>query len=108
MTRLITILAAVAAALALASTAAIAADQGSELPVSEKPQASVHKLVRQEALELPGLTACHQCEWRPHPHEQAAAEQCGLKADGTPKIGQFECGFSPDCERVCNFLSCVP
>ncbi len=29
----------------------------------------------------------------------------GLTADGTPKIGQFECGFSPDCDRVCNFVT---
>jgi hypothetical protein len=25
------------------------------------------------------LTACHQCEWRPHLHEQAAADQCGFR-----------------------------
>jgi hypothetical protein len=107
MTRLIAILAA-GAVLALAASAATAADQA-ELPLQhEKPQASVQKLVRHETLELPGLTACHQCEWRPHPHEQAAAEQCGLTADGAPKVGQFECGFSPDCERVCNFVTCMP
>ncbi len=105
MTRLIATLA--AAALALAAPAAIAADEA-ELPLSEKPQASVQKLVRHETLELPGLTACHQCEWRPHAHEQAAPEQCGMAADGAPKIGQFECGFSPECARVCNFVTCVP
>jgi hypothetical protein len=92
--------------LALLSTAAFTADeQAAVLP--EKPQASVQKLVRHETLELPGLTACHQCEWRPHLHDQAAAEQCGVSSDGTARIGQFECGFSPDCERVCNFLSCL-
>ena len=106
MTRPKTILAAVAAVLALAGPAAFAAELEG-LPVQEKPQASVQNLVRHETLELPGLTACHQCEWRPHPHEQAAAEQCGVSADGTAKIGQFECGFSPDCERVCNFVSCL-
>jgi hypothetical protein len=107
MKRFITILATVATVLFLAAPAANAEDE-TQLPLSEKPQASVQKLVRHETLELPGLTACHQCEWRPHPHEQAAPEQCGLTADGTAKIGQFECGFSPDCDRVCNFVSCVP
>ena len=107
MTRVTRILAVAGATLALAAFAAIAADEA-ELPLGEKPQASVQKLVRHETLELPGLTACHQCEWRPHPHEQAAPEQCGMTADGTPRIGQFECGFSPDCDRVCNFVTCVP
>jgi hypothetical protein len=107
MTTLTTILATAGAVLVLAAPAAFAADRA-ELPLAEKPQASVQKLVRYETLELPGVTACHQCEWRPHPHEQAAADQCGLAADGTPRIGQFECGFSPACERVCNFVTCAP
>jgi hypothetical protein len=107
MKALTTILVPVATALAFAAGGLSAADEA-ELPVTEKPQASVQKLVRQETLELPGLTACHQCEWRPHPHQQAAPEQCGTTADGTPKVGQFECGFSPDCERVCNFVMCTP
>jgi hypothetical protein len=107
MTRLFAILAAGGVALALGAAGASAGD-GTELPIAEKPQASVQKLVRQDSLELPGLTACHQCEWRPHPHERAAPEQCGLTADGTPRTGQFECGFSPDCERVCNFVTCAP
>jgi hypothetical protein len=108
MAKLMSMLAGVGPALALAAAGAFAAepDEGASLP--EKPQASVEKLVRHETLELPGLTACHQCEWRPHLHEQAAADQCGFSADGAPKIGQFECGFSPDCDRVCNFLSCLP
>lgn len=62
---------------------------------------------RQESLELPGLTACHQCEWRPKPNQMAAAEQCGMTPDGAPKVGMFECGFSPDCERVCHFVECL-
>jgi len=61
---------------------------------------------RQETLELPGLTACHQCEWRPKMNNMAAAEQCGKTPDGSARSGQFECGFSPDCERVCNFIQC--
>lgn len=107
MKALTSMLVTVATALALAVPPARAGDEA-ELPVKDKPQASVQKLVRQESLELPGLTACHQCEWRPHAHQQAAPEQCGTAADGTPKIGQFECGFSPDCDRVCNFLMCNP
>jgi hypothetical protein len=63
--------------------------------------------VRQESLELPGLTACHQCEWRPKPNQMAAAEQCGMTPDGAPKVGLFECGFSPDCERLCQFVECL-
>lgn len=107
MTRLFAVLAAISAVLAVGVVTA-SADDKTQLPLSEKPQASVQKLVRQETLELPGLTACHQCEWRPHPHEKAAPEQCGLTAAGAPRTGKFECGFSPDCERVCNFVSCVP
>ncbi len=62
---------------------------------------------RQESLEIPGLTAgCHVCEWRPKLNQKPAAEQCGLNDAGDPIIGLFECGFSQDCERVCNLLSC--
>ena len=107
MKALTTVLIPVATALVFAAGAASGDDEAA-LPVTEKPQASVQKLVRQDTLELPGLTACHQCEWRPHPHQQAAPEQCGTATDGTPKVGQFECGFSPDCERVCNFVMCNP
>jgi hypothetical protein len=63
--------------------------------------------VRQESLELPGLTAgCHVCEWRPKLNQKPAPEQCGVDAAGDPLLGLFECGFSEDCERVCNFLGC--
>ena len=65
------------------------------------------KVARQDSLELPGLTACHQCEWRPKPNQMAAAEQCGTGPDGAGKVGLFECGFSQDCERVCNFVECL-
>lgn len=80
------------------------ADGEAVLP-KRKPQAS--SVVRQETLEIPGLTACHQCEWRPKPHQKAAAEQCGNAPDGSAKLGIFECGFSPDCDRVCNFVQCA-
>jgi len=62
---------------------------------------------RTDSLELPGLTAgCHVCEWRPKLNSRPAAEQCGLDDAGKPVTGLFECGYSEDCERVCNFLSC--
>jgi hypothetical protein len=62
---------------------------------------------RQESLELPGLTAgCHVCEWRPKLNQKPSPEQCGLDGSGKPLLGLYECGFSEDCERVCNFLGC--
>lgn len=62
---------------------------------------------RQESLELPGVNAgCHVCEWRPKLNQKPAAEQCGVDASGNPLLGLFECGYSEDCERVCNFLGC--
>jgi hypothetical protein len=83
-----------------------AAEEDAVLPhATRQPEAS--SVVRHDTLELPGLTACHQCEWRPKPHLQAAAEQCGTTPDGAPKIAEFECGFAPDCERVCNFVRCA-
>ncbi|HTS52018.1 MAG TPA: hypothetical protein VMH26_01990 [Burkholderiales bacterium] len=58
-------------------------------------------------LEIPGVTACHQCEWRPKPNQMRAADQCGVGPDGNPKLAEFECGFSEDCKRVCNFVRCL-
>lgn len=80
------------------------------LPVKHQAQASQKSapLVRSESLELPGLTACHQCEWRPKPHEMAAPDQCGTAPDGKARIAEFECGFSQECDRVCNFVRCLP
>ncbi len=97
------LIAAIAAAIWTLSAAAGDDDVGLE-DRADKPRASV---ARQESLELPGLTACHQCEWRPKPHTKAAEQQCGLAPDGAPRLAVFECGFSPDCDRVCNFLQCV-
>ena len=87
-----------------AAPVAFAADDGRTAAQTE-PAAS--KVARQESLELPGLTACHQCEWRPKPNQKAAAEQCGTGPDGAAKVGLFECGFSQECERVCNFVECL-
>ena len=80
------------------------------LPVRElaqvcKPLAT--HFVRTDSLELPGLTACHQCEWRPKANQMSAGDRCGTANDGQPKIAEFECGFSPDCQRVCNFVRCL-
>ena len=64
--------------------------------------------VRSDSLELPGLTAgCHMCEWRPKLNQRPASTECGIDDAGQPRAGLFECGYSPDCERVCNFLSCA-
>jgi hypothetical protein len=86
----------IAVCLALAALALPAADDESA------PRAS-----RIDTLELPGLTAgCHICEWRPKLNQKPAAEQCGIDDSGAAKVGLFECGFSPDCERQCHFLRC--
>ena len=67
----------------------------------------VSRPARSESLELPGLTAgCHVCEWRPKLNRRPAAEQCGIDEAGHANLGIFECGFSEDCQRVCNFLRC--
>jgi hypothetical protein len=89
----------------VAAATAYAAED--EEDAAQAAQSRVPSTLRQENLELPGLTACHQCEWRPKPNQMAAAEQCGMTPDGAPKVGLFECGFSPDCERVCNFVECL-
>jgi hypothetical protein len=95
--------------LLLVHAAAFAASDGDEsvLPGVAKRKTEASTVVRQESLELPGLTACHQCEWRPHLHEMGAADRCGTDASGAAKVAQFECGFSPDCDRVCTFLRCA-
>ena len=95
--------------LSLAPVVAFAAsdDNDSLLPKVTKRKTEASTVVHQESLELPGLTACHQCEWRPHLHEMGAADRCGTDANGAAKIAQFECGFSPDCDRVCTFVRCA-
>lgn len=96
-----------AAALAALSAFAWAQDDDAGAPEASTIPSEKQKLVRQESLELPGLTACHQCEWRPKPHQMGAQDQCGMTPDGHPKVGVYECGFSPDCQRVCNFVRCA-
>jgi hypothetical protein len=77
----------------------------------ESPPPAASKALRDWALsgnlEIPGVTACHQCEWRPKPHQMRAADHCGVGPDGNPKVAEFECGFSEDCQRVCNFVRCL-
>jgi hypothetical protein len=93
------------AALSLLSLAVAAADSDeSPLPQASKRSSTV---VRSESLEMPGVTACHQCEWRPKPNNMAAGDQCGVGPDGNAKLAEFECGFSEDCQRVCNFVRCL-
>jgi hypothetical protein len=36
-----------------------------------------------------------------------AADRSGVGADGEPKLAEFECGFSEDCQRICNFVRCM-
>ena len=100
---------ALAATVALAAPAYAADEDESSLPgasvVPKRKQGVVHA-ARQESLELPGLTACHQCEWQPRASEMPSA-RCGSDASGTFKKAVFECGYTPDCNRKCEFLHCV-
>lgn len=85
------------------SAAAEQSDDGA--PPEASKRAST--IVRSDSLEMPGVTACHQCEWRPKPNKMAAADLCGSGPDGAAKLAEFECGFSEDCQRVCNFVRCL-
>jgi hypothetical protein len=91
--------------LSMLSLAAAAADSDETSPPQASKRAS--SVVRSDSLEIPGVTACHQCEWRPKPNNMAAGDQCGVGPDGTAKLAEFECGFSEDCQRVCNFVRCL-
>ncbi len=83
-------------ACAAAAAGALAADQE-----------QMSRPLRNESLEIPGLTAgCHICEWRPKLNQKPAAEECGTDGAGHARLGVFECGFAEDCQRVCNFLRC--
>ena len=78
-----------------------------ETDLAAEESLPVEEYVRQDSLEIPGLTAgCHVCEWRPKLNQKPAPEQCGFDDSGNPLVGLFECGYSEDCERVCNFLGC--
>lgn len=87
--------------------AVIIATAGFTLPAGAAGDEPSPQYSRSDSLELPGLTAgCHICEWRPKLNQKPAAEQCGTDDSGVANIGLFECGFSQDCERQCNFLRC--
>ena len=92
-------------ALCLLSLPATAEQSDEASPFEGSKRAS--SVVRSDSLEMPGITACHQCEWRPKPNNMAAADQCGIGPDGGAKLAEFECGFSEDCQRVCNFVRCL-
>ena len=61
---------------------------------------------RSDRLDIFGAGMCHQCEWRPRAKVMAAAEQCGVGTDGLGNPGTFECGRTPACDTVCNFVRC--
>ena len=95
----------IALALALFALPVMAADP--ESPQTPQASKAPTGLIRTDSLEIPGVTACHQCEWRPKPNNMAAVDQCGVGPDGAAKLAEFECGFSEDCQRVCNFVRCL-
>jgi len=99
-------IAAVAVACSLLCPALVHAEESSQAapPATGKV---LRDWVHSGSLEIPGVTACHQCEWRPKPHQMGAADRCGVDSEGNPKIAEFECGFSEDCKRVCNFTRCL-
>lgn len=72
-------------------------DAAADLP---KPPA------RSDRLDVYGVGMCHTCEWRPHAKVMAAGEQCGVAGDGKANVAVFECGRSPSCDPVCNFVRC--
>ena len=41
------------------------------------------------------------------PNNMSAADQCGVGPDGNAKLAEFECGFTEDCQRLCNFVRCL-
>jgi hypothetical protein len=98
--RMAAVLLAVACTLAWPSVRAAEPDDAS-------PPKAPSDWLHSGSLEIPGVTACHQCEWRPKPHQMSAADRCGLDADGKARIAEFECGYSEDCQRMCNFIRCV-
>jgi len=77
------------------------------LPAGAAEDESSPRSLRNDSLELPGLSAgCHVCEWRPKLNQKPAAEQCGTDDAGVARVGVFECGYSQDGERQGHFLNC--
>jgi hypothetical protein len=95
------------AACSLLLSVSRAADSDDPSPSPPKASKAPSDWLHSGSLEIPGVTACHQCEWRPKPHQMGAADRCGIGPDGNPKLAEFECGYSEDCQRVCNFTRCV-
>ena len=90
----------------LGPAAAMAGDSDESSP-SAQASKGPSTFVRSDSLEMPGVTACHQCEWRPKPNQIGAADLCGTDGDGKAHLAEFECGFSEDCQRVCTFVRCL-
>jgi hypothetical protein len=103
MRRILAVVATVAAC-SILSPSLWAADPDESPPAASK---ALRDWALSGNLEIQGVTACHQCEWRPKPHQMRAGDQCGVGPDGNPKVAEFECGFSEDCQRVCNFVRCL-
>ncbi|MFO1321137.1 MAG: hypothetical protein U1F52_16110 [Burkholderiales bacterium] len=98
MKRHLRLAAVICALLAAAPVLAQSSDDASaDLP---KPPA------RSERLDVYGAGMCHTCEWRPHAKVMSAGDQCGNAADGKANVAVFECGRSPSCDPVCNFVRC--
>jgi hypothetical protein len=91
--RSLTVLALTLGALVLPSAAA------EEAQANDGGAVSSVQTARKDTLELPGVTACHTCEWRPMKTEMET-DQC------TNKIGWFDCGRDTDCEKKCVFVKC--
>ncbi len=86
-------------ALTLSAAWAVPGGAADDAVSAEKQAAASVQSVRKDTLELPGVTACHTCEWRPMKTEMET-DQC------TNKIGWFDCGRDTDCEKKCVFVKC--
>jgi len=86
-------------ALALSAAGIVPAVAADDAAAGEKPATTNVQSARKDTLELPGITACHTCEWRPMKTEMET-DQC------SNKIGWFDCGRDTDCEKKCVFVKC--
>jgi len=93
--------------LCLGPGAALAGDNDVQASAQDQASKAPGTFVRTDSLELPGVTACHQCEWRPKLNHMGAGDRCGVDSTGKARMAEFECGFSEDCQRICTFLRCL-
>lgn len=87
---------------ALLATAPALAQSSDDAAAGDLPKAPA----RVERLDIYGAGMCHTCEWRPHAKVMSAGDQCGTGNDGKANVAVFECGRSPSCDPVCNFIRC--